>query len=154
MLAPFLSATDKSNPVNATFQLIVLVLFGTFAYFEFGPTFVGKPPIVAVSATAPVPDKELETQKTLYKIVKGVAEYCRNSTKIQKNIQVRDMIAEVGITYGMENSTLVNDTINSVVEKAGIKKDGNLDENKEVLVKTFDELALSIKTSIEKSQSK
>lgn len=147
MLAPLVNAVDKTNSTNATLQLIVLVMFGAFTYFNFGPAYISHKPVMSVSP-------EVEEQKILYKMVKGVAEYCRNSTRIQKNVQLRDMIVEVGLTYGLESNSKLQPLMDRAISDAGLKDDIGLNENKDKVVKVFDDLALEIKTNIEKIQSK
>lgn len=159
MLAPFVNKVHKTNSVIATIQIVGLLLFGGVIVQFYGPEFISSPPpIPRIVATASATDslellmdtKPIEERKSFYKLVKGVSEYCKNSTRVRDNVKVRDLIEEVILTYNLQEKVYFQENIDRAVTSAGILKDDNISASKEKVIIAFDELANSIKRSIEK----
>ncbi len=142
----------QTNPVIGVIGLLIIAVFALPLYH--GDTSVVRPRVVA-SANANdagqfLNSKPIEMRKKLYKITKGVAEFCRNTDRVRDTVVLRDMIEEVILMYDAQNETDFQLFINQAIEDAGIKKDASLLEEKAKTVEVFDKLAESIKGSIER----
>jgi hypothetical protein len=137
MLAPFVNKVNKTNSVIATIQIVGLLIFGGVIVQFYGPEFISSPPPVPhMVATANdslelvMDTKPIEERKAFYKLVKGVSEYCKNSTRVRDNVKVRDLIEEVILTYNLQEKVYFQENIDAAVTTAGILKDDNISASK------------------------
>lgn len=116
-------------------------------------------PIIAVSSSASdievdslIKDLSKENKETLYKIMKGVSSYSKNSKRIRKVYVVSDIVAEVYLNYKMENFTQLDSLIQKRMTENGLEKDADFSSSYEKVSKVFSEIADGIKYSIEKTK--
>lgn len=149
----------KAGPIVTGIQFIVLALFWCFTFFfTDGVKLCSQKPIIVSASkletdvsTALAGKSEAEKIKA-YKVVKGIAEYCRNSERTLKNKKVRDMIVEVGNTYKLEDFTDFNKVVENKSIEAGLKPDVDLSISKADLAKVYDEIADAVKLTLQKDK--
>lgn len=150
--------TAKAGPIVTGIQFVVLALFGCFTFFYTENFQVSTKPLVVSASkleidveTALSGKSEAEKIKA-YKVVKGIAEYCRNSERTLKNKKVRDMIVEVGNTYKIEDFTDFNKVVQAESEAAGLKPDVDLSISKVDIAKVYDNIADAVKITLQKGK--
>ena len=162
MLFQTVKKIDYSNPLIGGYQFITLAVLGVCLYFYGDYASIGAlpTPVKAVGAVAGSTDlgelesKPVETKIKFYKLISGLSDFCKNSERVRGNLQLKDMVVEVLLTYKLENETYFQPIIDKKVEEAGIKKDASLVDVKDKVVSVFEELGNSIKSSIENDLAK
>lgn len=162
MLFPLVKKVNTSNPFIAVYQYIAIGVLGVCFYMTGDLSSIGSTPkpVQAVGALSSSTDlgelenKPIETKIKFYKLISGLVDFCKNSERVRGNLQLKDIVVEVLLTYRLENEIYFQPIIDKKVDEAGIKKDASLADIKDKVISVFEELGNSIKTSIENDLAK
>ncbi len=163
MLFQTVKKIDYANPLIGGYQLVTLGILGFCLYFYGDYASIGSvqpTPVKAVGAASADIDpsistalagKSIQEKEKFYKVYKGMADYCSNVSKVRDNFQIRDMMVEVYINYGLEGEP--SQSFKTVIDKAyvdsGLKENSAFAPNRAKAGDIFNKIADSVKASIE-----
>jgi len=147
-----------------TIQYIILTF--TITVLGFGvvsnlPSTAKFDPTKVVSAsTTPIQEEvhsliknlDLKDKEKFYKLTKGVADYCRNVSRIRKVHTINAMMVEVAGSYALDNRTELDALISKKLLENGLNKDALLADSWSKIVTIFDEISDGVKYSIEQTK--
>lgn len=150
----------KKGNLLAYLASAFLSLFGGFYVY----TEMSTPkPVQVVSASkleidmdSALNGKTKEEKEKIYKVFQGLADYSKNVERAKKNKQVRDMLEEVYIAYGIDGgpSQSIKPFVDEVFTNTGLKADDDFAVVRSKVGDSCQELANAVKYSIERDLSK
>ncbi len=152
-----LSIFSKARECIIAGLVITIAILSQFT----GDFLKPKPQIVAVSAIGEnslgsfLTGKSTAEKEKVYKLFKGLSDFCVNADRTPKNSQLEKMVSEVILIYKLEGFAELEPIIQSKIVEAGLNKDMSLSkENRDKAAVVLNGLADQVKSSIEKDLSK
>ena len=99
-----------------------------------------------------IKDLSVSDKEALYKVYKGLADYCENVKRIRETHTIASIVAEVYLNYKLENVTQLDGYLASKMAEKGFDNKGLFQDRKNELTVIFNEIASGIKYSIEKNK--